>query len=129
LNAIKATVYPDEPVSSDYDLTRWAEQGVLLLNSALTTTIGKPGTHYLLWRPFLLAVLDTLVWNKQGLSYTFLGKKAQEYADLVPANNHKLLVAHPASAAYTGQAGWDCGDMFNQINIYLMSQNEKQIVW
>ena len=116
-------------VDRNPDLTRWADQGVLLLNSALTTTIGKPGTHQLLWKPFMAYLLDYLVWNKPNLIYVFLGKKAQDFADLIPDNNYKILVSHPASAAYEKQSEWDCNDMWNKINKYLEQDGKPRISW
>ena len=116
-------------INNDPDLSRWSNQGVLLLNSALTTTIGKPGTHQLLWKPFIAYVLDYLVWNKPNLIYVFLGKKAQEFADLIPDNNYKIMVSHPASAAYNGDAEWDCNDMWNKINKYLEQDEKPRISW
>jgi uracil-DNA glycosylase len=114
---------------TDPDLSRWSNQGMLLLNSALTTTIGKPGSHQLLWKPFMAYVIDYLVWNKTDLIYVFLGKKAQEFADLVPDNNHKIFVTHPASAGYEKQAEWDCNDMWNKINKYLEENGQQRISW
>ena len=111
------------------DLSHWSNQGVLLLNSALTTTINKPGSHMLLWKPFIAYVIDYLVWNRPNLIYVFMGKKAQEFADLVPDNNYKILVSHPASAGYDKQAEWDCGDMWNKINKYLEQDGKVQITW
>lgn len=125
--SIKETVSPD--YVGQADLRPWASQGVLMLNSAFTTTINKPGSHYLLWRPFLVQVIDSLIWERQGLIYVFLGKKAQEYADLVPDNNHKILVSHPASSAYSSLERWDCEDMWNKINKYLEQSNELPINW
>lgn len=116
-------------VVTDPDLSRWSKQGMLLLNSALTTTINKPGTHQLLWKPFTAYLIDYLVWNKPNLIYVFLGKKAQEYADLVPDNNYKIMVSHPASAAYEKQSEWDCNDMWNKINKYLEQDGGKAISW
>ncbi len=69
-----------------------------------------------------------MIWNKPGLIYVFLGKKAQEYMDLIPDNNYKIAVNHPASAAYTGQT-WNCEDMFNRVNAYLELQNQPKIIW
>jgi uracil-DNA glycosylase len=114
---------------TDPDLSRWSHQGMLMLNSALTTTIGKPGSHQLLWKPFMAYLIDYLVWNKQDLIYVFLGKKAQEFADLVPDNNHKILVAHPASAVYEKGTVWDCNDMWNKINKYLEQNGQERISW
>jgi len=121
-----------ETVNGEYvgspDLSPWAEQGVLLLNSALTTTIGKPGTHQELWQPFVAYLLDILTHYKDGLVYVFLGRKAQEFADMVPDTNYKIMVSHPASAAYNGSK-WDCNDMWNQINNYLDEKGQQPISW
>jgi len=115
--------------TSDTDLSRWSKQGVLLINTAFTTTIGKPGSHQLLWKPFTVAVLDALVWNKPNLVYVFLGKQAQTYADLVPSNNYKYFTSHPASAAYMKQSKWDCNDIWNKVNKSLEEQNKPKIEW
>lgn len=115
--------------SSDADLSRWSKQGVLLINTAFTTTIGKPGSHQLLWKPFTVAILDALVWNKPNLVYVFLGKQAQTYADLVPSNNYKYFTSHPASAAYMKQSKWDCNDIWNKVNKSLEEQNKPKIEW
>ena len=73
MDSIRKTVpIEDQDPNPTNDLKRWADQGVLLLNSAFTTTIGKPATHYLLWKPFLVNVLDALVWNRPGIVYVFL---------------------------------------------------------
>ncbi len=113
-----------QTIDKSADLTKWANQGILMLNSALTTTIGKPGSHRLVWKPFTAALIDHLIWNKQDIIYVFLGKVAQEYADMIPDNCYKIFATHPASAAYTGQAEWDCNDLWNKIN-YQLEKNEK----
>jgi uracil-DNA glycosylase len=110
------------------NLDRWTRQGVLLLNSAFTCTIGKPGTHYLLWRPFLINVIDSMMWSKPDVVYVFLGKKAQDYMDLIPDTGCKIAVEHPAAAAYKGSI-WDYGDMFNKINECLELQGKPKITW
>lgn len=127
--AIKESV-PEELQDSNptNNLDRWAKQGVLLLNSAFTCTIGKPGTHYLLWRPFLINVIDSMMWSKPDIVYVFLGKKAQDYMDLIPDTGCKIAVEHPAAAAYKGSI-WDHGDMFNKINECLDMQGKPKIIW
>jgi uracil-DNA glycosylase len=127
--AIKESVPEDcKDQNPTNNLDRWAKQGVLLLNSAFTCTIGKPGTHQLLWRPFLVNVLDALIWNKPDTIYVFLGKKAQEYMDLIPDISCKIAIEHPAAAAYKG-AIWNYGDVFNKINDCLALQNKPKIIW
>jgi uracil-DNA glycosylase len=130
MDAINKTVSEEQrDPNQSYDLERWAKQGVLLLNTALTTTIGKPGTHQLLWRSAFLSILDSIIWNKQDVVYIFLGKKAQEYADLIPDNNPKLFASHPASAGYTGQKEWDCNNVFSEANVHLEKLNKPIILW
>lgn len=114
-------------ISKDPDLKHWSNQGVLLLNSALTTVLNKPGSHQLLWQGFTTALIDYLVWNKQDIVFCFLGKRAQEFADLIPDNFYKINVSHPASAAYAGAAEWDCNDMWNKINNYLEKNDSRTI--
>ena len=118
--------YTDQNPTNNLD--RWAKQGVLLLNSALTTTIGKPGTHQLLWKPLIIHVLDSLIWSDMDIIYVFMGKKAQEYMDLIPDNNCKIAVEHPAAASYRKEE-WIYNDMFNKINECLLLQNKTPIIW
>lgn len=125
--SIKDTVDPD--YEGKLDLKHWSNQGVLLLNSALTVTNNKPGAHTLLWKPFIIQLLDYLIWNKQDIIYVFLGKKAAEYAELIPDNHFKIFLSHPASAAYSHQEFWDCGDVWNKINQQLSKNHAEKIKW
>ena len=126
---IQRTVYEDETYIREPDLTRWAEQGVLLLNSALTTTAGKPGVHQILWRPFMAFLLDILAWYNPGIIYVFMGKVAAQWAEGMPDNCHKLFVSHPASAAHMTAERWDSKDVFNEVNRILNKTNGENIIW
>lgn len=126
--ALEETVYPDG-YTWDPDLKRWSNQGVLLLNCALTTQLTKTGTHYQMWKPFLSFLFDYLNINHQGTVYAYFGKRAQEWSDNVSDNNPKLIASHPASAAYQDLERWDCNDIFNNVNKILKSMNESEIVW
>lgn len=129
MEEIDRTVYDGEGRSMDPDLTRWADQGILLLNSALTTTISKPGVHQILWRPFMAFLLDILGWYNPGLIYVFMGKVAQQWAEGIPDNCHKLYTSHPASAAHMNADKWDSKDVFNEVNKLLMKMNGEKIIW
>lgn len=126
---IERTVYGGEGYEKNPDLTRWADQGVLLLNSALTTTVGKPGVHQILWRPFMAFLLDILGWYNPGIVYVFMGKVAQQWAEGIPDNCHKIFVSHPASAAHMNSERWDSKDAFNEVNRILKKTNNEQITW
>ena len=61
------------------DLKRWSEQGVLMLNTALTVEINKIGSHYNLWKPITQMILSAINKDKSNIAVGLLGKKAQEY--------------------------------------------------
>jgi uracil-DNA glycosylase len=126
---IEDTVYPEGGYVWDPDLKKWSNQGILVINIAFTTTIGKVGQHYALWQPFMAFLLDTLMYSNPGLIYVFMGKKAQEWADSIPENNYKIFTTHPASAAHANAEKWDSGDVFNKVSEILQSTNKETIVW
>jgi len=126
---IERTVYPLDGYTWDTDLARWSNQGVLMINTAFTTTIGKVGKHYDLWHGFIAFLLDTLASYNPGLIYVFMGKVAKEWSDLVPDTNHKLFTTHPASAAHTLKETWDSQDVFNKINNLSFKHYGQLIKW
>ena len=128
--AIDSTVYDNERREYNPDLTRWANQGVLLLNSALTCQVDKVGSHYAVWKDFIAYVMDILNFIDSGLIFVLMGKQAQELEGLIGDHHHVIKVSHPASAAYT-KTVWDCGNMFNEINKIINGQNgpEFKINW
>jgi uracil-DNA glycosylase len=123
--AVEETVYQGYPTHQDPDLTRWANQGVLMLNSALTTQVDKVGTHYDIWKDFIAYVLDMLSLTNSGLIFMLLGSKAQELESIIGQNHYILKASHPASAAYT-KTTWDCNDIFNKANEILAKNNGPQ---
>jgi uracil-DNA glycosylase len=128
LGEVNRTVYNGHEVSTDVDLTRWANQGVLMLNTALTTEVGKIGSHYDIWKPFTAYLLDWLSNYNTGVIYVYMGKKAEEWSVLTGDNNYKFYVKHPASAAYSG-GKWDCMDVFNKISSIVETNSGTTIIW
>ena len=120
--AVDATIYDNERRDYDVDLTRWANQGVLLLNSALTCQIDKVGSHYAIWQDFIAYAMDILNFTDSGLIFVLMGKQAQELEGMIGDHHHIIKVSHPASAAYT-KTVWDCGDLFNECNKIINGQN------
>ena len=123
LDEINRTVYNGHPGSLDTDLKRWSNQGILMLNTALTTEVGKIGSHYDIWKKFTAYLLDWLNTHDTGLTYLYMGKKAEEWSELTDdVANTKYFLKHPASAAYSG-GRWDSDNVFMKI------QKDKQITW
>jgi uracil-DNA glycosylase len=128
--AVEHTVYQDYPTHQDPNLTRWANQGVLLLNSALTCEIDKVGSHYNVWKEFIAYAMDILNFTDSGLIFVLMGKQAQELEGLIGEHHYIIKTTHPAYASYTKQP-WDCENMFNEINRIITGQNgpEFKINW
>jgi uracil-DNA glycosylase len=129
-SAINKTVYPGELVDHDLDLTRWANQGVLMLNSALTCQVDKVGSHYDIWHDFIMYVIDMLSLTNSGLIFCLLGAKAQELESVISHSHYIIKASHPASAAYT-KTQWDCNNLFNETNRIIEQNNgsEFKITW
>jgi uracil-DNA glycosylase len=120
--AVDTIVYDNIRKEYDPDLTRWANQGVLLLNSALTCEIDKVGSHYPIWKEFIAYIMDIINFTDSGLIFVLMGKQAQELEGLIGDHHYIIKVSHPASAAYT-KTTWDCGNMFNEINKIIKGQH------
>ena len=128
LQEVDKTVYNNHVISEDLDLKRWSNQGILMLNTALTVEIGKIGSHYDIWKPFTAYLFDYLNNNNSGLIYVYMGKKAEEWSEVIDDNNYKFNVKHPASAAYNGSK-WDSNDIFNKISKLVKENNGNEIIW
>lgn len=89
--------YPHRTITFDPSLEEWEAQGVLMLNSALTCIAGKPGSHYLLWRPFMTSFLSNLSAYTSGIVYVLLGTQAQSLASYINSRyNHIIKAKHPS---------------------------------
>jgi uracil-DNA glycosylase len=129
LGEVNKTIYGENLVSTNVDLKRWSNQGILMLNTSLTTEVGKIGQHYNIWKSFTAYLLDYLTHNKENIVYIYMGKKAQEWADLTGDNNHKLFVSHPASAAYTKQKHWNSDNVFLKTQLLVKKYHNSDIIW
>lgn len=125
---IEDTVYPNGYVW-DTDLKKWSNQGILIINTAFTTTVGKVGQHYNLWQPFMAFLMDQLMCYNPGLIYVFMGRKAQEWAESVSDNNFKIFCSHPASAAYNNMEKWNSENMFNKVSDLCYKHFKYKIIW
>jgi len=109
------------------DLRYWANQGVLLINTAMTVQVNKIGSHYHLWESFIEYLFEGLNRCCPNTIFILMGKKAQLLETLIP-NGIVLKCPHPASAAYRGGT-WDSKDVFNQANQELIMQGKTCIEW
>ena len=111
------------------DLSRWAKQGVLLLNSVLTVEKNKPGSHAnTAWVDFTDTVIDILNEQKQNLVFLLWGNYAQQKSELIDADKHLVLTAaHPSP--FSAHKGFFHCKHFSQTNDYLKIHQQKPIDW
>ena len=110
------------------ELTYLANQGVLLLNSALTTTYGKPDSHLEIWKPFIQYVLKVLN-EKEGLIFCGFGKVANELLTSIDKSKHLVIEReHPAAAAYRNDS-WRHEKLFTLVDEELDRQSKPMMKW
>ncbi|PHR26194.1 MAG: uracil-DNA glycosylase [Fluviicola sp.] len=111
------------------DLSHWAEQGVLLLNSVLTVREGEANSHKNHgWERFTDAVIEKLAEKREGIVYILWGNKAQEKGKVVDAAKNKILTSpHPSPlSSYRGFFG---SKPFSKTNDYLSTMEKKKVQW
>jgi len=117
-------------------LTRWSEQGILLLNKTLTVNKGKANSHSNLgWGKFTQDVIDKLIkykiTSKKPIVFILWGKESQKLAPTQESDYIKVIKApHPAAEVYAGgKAGFFGSKPFTQCNEFLEKFSTQEIVW
>lgn len=115
-------------MSGKTDLTPWARQGVLLLNSVLTVRAGEPTSHAAIgWQTFTDAVIRVISAQKNGVVFLLWGNYARSKAALIDSSRHHVLeAAHPSPLARGAFFG--CGH-FAQTNRILQQEGLSPIDW
>lgn len=131
LNNIYKELYNDLGIKPhiDGDLTKWAEQGVLLLNAVLTVEKDKPASHHKLgWELFTDYIIASLNEKKEPVVFILWGNFAKEKKKLITNSRHLIIEsAHPSpfSASY----GFFGSKPFSKTNEFLKKNNIKPIDW
>lgn len=117
-------------LSPDFgDLTQWAEQGVLLLNAALTVRANEPGSHAKIgWAKFTDAVINLISDKKTNVVFILWGRFAQEKQILINEKKHCILkAAHPSP--FSVEKGFYGCRHFSKTNEYLVKHGIDPIDW
>jgi uracil-DNA glycosylase len=111
------------------DLTHWAKQGVLLLNTALTVRAGEPFSHAKTgWSKFTDAVIETISNEKENIIFILWGKFAQEKISLIDTGKHFILgSAHPSP--FSAHKGFLGCKHFSRTNELLVKTKQQPIDW
>lgn len=118
-----------KPVPQTGDLTRWARQGVLLLNATLTVQAHRAGSHQNKgWEQFTDEAIRALAEQRQHLVFMLWGSYAQKKCSFIDQSRHLVLKsAHPSPlSAYRGFFG--CKH-FSQANAYLSAHGIEPVDW
>lgn len=111
------------------DLSRWATQGVLLLNTVLTVEAGKARSHRGWgWEEVTDAIIRSLNKRRENLVFLLWGNDAKKKISLIDTGRHSVLsTSHPSGlSAYRGFLG--CGH-FSQVNKVLVGLGQEPICW
>ncbi|MEO6728768.1 MAG: uracil-DNA glycosylase [Candidatus Dojkabacteria bacterium] len=124
---MKSDLALEPPINGD--LTNWAKQGVLLLNSVLTVEQGKPGSHAKKgWETFTDAVIKTISDKKNHVVFFLWGAYAQKKGEIIDRSKHLVIEsAHPSP--FSVLRGFYGNRPFSKTNAYLKLNKEKEINW
>jgi uracil-DNA glycosylase len=111
------------------NLTKWAEQGVLLLNAFLTVRASEPLSHSKIgWEEFTNTVISGISENKKGVVFILWGKFAQSKQGLIDETKHFVLkAAHPSP--FSADKGFFGCKHFSKTNELLMKEGKAPIDW
>ena len=119
-----------QPIPPNGDLTRWAKQGVLLLNATLTVRAHEANSHQQLgWTTFTDAAIKALNDHKNGLVFMLWGGFARGKKYLIDRNRHLVLESVHPSPLSANRGGWFGNHQFSQCNAYLKERGEQEIAW
>lgn len=119
-------VYPAE-WNIQNNLMNVVNQGVLMLNSALTVEEGKPGTYLEVWKPFIKEVIEVINKFPQPVLFILMGGKARYFEPFIKHKNI-FFVEHPAAAAYANRE-WESKGVFADVNRVLGEIGVPIIKW
>ena len=118
------------PLPLTGNLTRWAEQGVLLLNATLTVRAHVAGSHQRIgWEEFTDAAIRALSSGREHLVFLLWGGYARSKAALIDRSRHLVLQAVHPSPLSANRGGWFGNRHFSQANAYLVANGITPINW
>jgi len=119
-----------KPVPSTGDLTRWARQGVLLLNATLTVRAHQANSHATVgWQTFTDAAIRALAAHRDHLVYMLWGGFARSKAYMINKQTNLVLESVHPSPLSANRGGWFGQHQFSRCNEYLQQYGQEPINW
>lgn len=117
------------PMPVDGDLSRWARQGVLMLNATLTVAANRAGSHQGHgWEQFTDAVIKRLSDRREHLVFILWGSYAIRKSELIDQSRH-LILTSPHPSPLSAHRGFFGNHHFSRANAYLQAHDATPIVW
>lgn len=111
------------------DLTNWAQEGVLLLNSILTVEKDKPASHRDIgWEQYTDSLISQISKEKEHVVFILWGKYAQSKIPLIDQNKH-LVIASTHPSPFSANKGFLGSKPFSKCNNWLKQKDVSQIDW
>ena len=125
---LKNDINKEYPTSGD--LSKWSNQGVLLLNSILTVRENSPRSHKgIKWEWFTKEIIKKLSTKRENLVFFLWGKDAQKNESLINNKKHLILKSGHPSPLSANKGLWFGNKHFSLCNSYLQKNNKKPIDW
>jgi uracil-DNA glycosylase len=110
------------------DLTKWTEQGVLLLNSVLTVEESNPASHSKKgWEIFTDNIINLIATEKKNVVFILWGKHSEKKEELIKGDHKIIKSAHPSP--FSARRGFFGSKCFSKTNDYLIKKNITEIDW
>ena len=117
-------------IITDSSLESWAQQGVLLLNSALTVHKSLPGSHLKIWCHYTDLIIKQFSDNTDNVCFMLWGNYAKSKSKLISKENgHYILEASHPSPLSANRGGWFGAKHFSKVNTYLQQYKKTTIDW
>ena len=118
------------PIPTSGNLTRWAEQGVLLLNASLTVRAHQANSHSALgWQKFTDAAIQALATHREHIVYMLWGGYARGKAYMIDKSKNLVLESVHPSPLSANRGGWFGQHQFSRCNAYLQANGQPPIAW
>ena len=118
------------PIPASGNLSRWAEQGVLLLNATLTVRAHQANSHSSIgWQRFTDAAIRTLATQREHIVYMLWGGYARSKAYMIDKQKNLVLEAVHPSPLRAKRGGWVGQHQFSRCNAYLAANGIEPVVW
>lgn len=128
-DAVELADYGGLKLDVDPNLQRWADQGVLLINTAHTVRKREPASHLDLWSGFTQTIINSLIRRKGPVIWMLWGNKAKNHLKGHMIKTDHLILESPHPSPYSAASGFFGCKHFSRANEFLKRFDTEPIIW